>query len=140
VKKLTTSGKVVTLFVLGAILALSSAEQLRAFTLIEIVYLPAVQLVASQSAEVKVSNISTNDLELIITTFGDGGNVLTQKTKTLLPHQTFTLLVNARNVGTSFHTVIGLSAANAAVADVMTFDKTTGQVIAILPGIKFDTN
>jgi hypothetical protein len=39
----------------------------------------------------------------------------------------------------AFHATLGSDVAQAAVADVMTFDIKSSQAIAILPFIKFDT-
>jgi hypothetical protein len=53
---------------------------------------------------------------------------------------TFTHVVHAPvNFPLSFHATIESDTANAAVSDVMTLDLQTGEVIAMLPFVKFDT-
>ncbi len=100
-----------------------------------------MQLVASQPALITVTNVSQNSVEAIITVFRANGTVKVQKTEAIARDSTFTLLVRAGEAGPlNFHTTVELDTANATVSDVMTLDKTTGQIIAILPFIKFDTN
>ncbi|MGC2415782.1 MAG: hypothetical protein WA459_24175 [Stellaceae bacterium] len=134
-KRLATSFGLVAAFSLGYI------EQSKAFTLIELVLLPAVQLVASQSALITVTNVTQNSVEAIITVFFADGSVKVQKTEAIARDSTFTLPVHAGATGPlMFHATVELGTANATVSDVMTLDKTNGQIIAILPFIKFDTN
>jgi hypothetical protein len=38
-----------------------------------------------------------------------------------------------------FHASIELGTAHAAIADVITFDKVTGEALAMLPAVMFDT-
>lgn len=130
-KNLRTSWKLVALFVLGAVGSFFYVTRSRAFTLIESQLLPAVQLVANQSAIIAVSNTSSNDLDLTITTFGLAGHMISQKTDTLAPGATTTLVVIAKNTMT-FRTAIELGTQGAAVSDLMVLDKTTGQVSALL--------
>jgi hypothetical protein len=128
-------------FALAAVLGFGLSQQSQAFTLIELQYLPAVQLVAAQLSDVKVTNISTNSINVVITAFRDNGNMLVQKTETIAPGTTYTLPIKASSAyALSFHTTIALDTTHAAVADVMTFDKTTGEVISLLPAVQFDTN
>lgn len=135
-KNLKISWKLVALFVLGAIGSGLYVTRSRAFTLIEGQYLPYIELVASQSAQINVSNVSPNDLEATITTYGMAGHMISTQTTTLAPGATTSLVVIAKPTGSlSFRTAISLSAAGSAVSDVMTFDKTTGEVIAISPGL-----
>jgi hypothetical protein len=95
--------------------------------------------VESQSAAVKVSNVSANNLDVVITTFGDGGHMLAQRNETLAPGATSSLVVIAKGGPLSFRATVALGSANSAVSDIMTFDETTGQVIAILPFIELPT-
>lgn len=131
--------KLATSFALVAILSLGYIEQSRAFTLIELLLLPAVQLVAAQSALITVTNATQNSVAAVITVFRSNGTVKEQKSVAIAQDLTVTLPVHASAAGPlTFHATIELDTANAAVADVMTLDQT-GQVIAILPFIKFDT-
>jgi hypothetical protein len=50
------------LFAAGAILNVGGEHSAKAFTLIERSWLPAVQLIAGQSADIKVTNISANSI------------------------------------------------------------------------------
>jgi hypothetical protein len=128
----------ICLFATGAILA--SEHSARAFTLIERSLLPAVQLIAGQSADIKVTNVSSNTIIVVLTTFRDNGTIIAQETKSIATGTTLTLAVKApENAPLSFHAILGSDAVNAAVADVMTFDIQDSHAIAILPFIKFDT-
>ena len=99
-----------------------------------------MQLIAGQSADIKVTNVSANSINVELTTYTDKGTIITQETRSIAIGTTLTLAVTAPPSGPlSFHATLVSDAANAAVADVMTFDKQTGQVIAMLPFIKFDT-
>jgi hypothetical protein len=131
VKNLRISWKLVALFLLGAIGSGFYITRLRAFTLVEAQYLPAVQLVASQSAIVAVSNISPNDLDVTITTYGILGHILSTRSDTLAPGATSTLVVIAKGPMV-FRTTVALGTQGAAVSDVELLDKTTGQVNAVL--------
>jgi hypothetical protein len=131
VKNLRISWKLVALFVLGAVGSFFYVTRSRAFTLIESQLLPAVQLLANQSAIIAVSNTSSSDLDLTITTYGLAGHMISQKTDTLAPGATTTLVVIAKNTMT-FRTAIELGTQGAAVSDLMVLDKTTGQVSALL--------
>lgn len=134
-KSLRVSWKLVALFALGAVGSFFYVTRVKAFTLIEIQYLPAVQLTIDQSAEITVSNVSTSSVEATISVFRTNGTLMKQKTLTLAPGTTGTLPVNAGAEGLMFRGAIALSAASAAVANEMAFDKTTGEVIAIQPAL-----
>jgi hypothetical protein len=109
----------------------------RAFTLIEIQYLPAVQLVANQSAIVNVSNTSTESVEFIVDIYSASGTLLASKTVTLPAGQTFALLyLNRLSGNRTIRAVVSLGTASAAVSDLVTFDKTSGEIIAIVPAVK----
>ena len=112
----------------GAILNFGDEHSARAFTLIERLLLPAVQLVAGQSADIKVTNFATNTIIVVLTTFRDNGAIITQETKSIPSGTTLTLAVKApANAPLSFHATLGSDTAQAAVADVMTFDMPSGQ-------------
>jgi hypothetical protein len=128
------------IFALGAILNAGSEPPAKAFTLIERSLLPAVQLIANQSADIKVTNVSANPINVIITIFRDNGTVIAQERQSIAAGTTFTHVVHAPvNFPLSFHATIESDTANAAVSDVMTLDLQTGEVSAMLPFVKFDT-
>jgi hypothetical protein len=127
------------LFVAGAILNVGDVYSARAFTLVERSLLPAVQLIAGQSADIKVTNVSANSIIVELRTFRDNGTQIALKQVSIAPETTFTLEVAAPPTGSlSFHATLGSDTAKAAVADVMTLDTQTGQVMALLPFIEFD--
>ena len=140
-KHFAQSWRLVAILALVAVVSLTYVKRTKAFTLIETQYLPAVQLSASQLASVKVTNVTSNAVEVEISIFADGGKILSQRTVTVPAVQTVTIPVQANAAGPlSFHTVVALGTAHSAISDVMLFDKTTGQVVAILPYVEFDTN
>jgi hypothetical protein len=127
------------LFAAGAILNVGGEHSARAFTLIERSWLPAVQLIAGQSADIKVTNVSLNSIIVELRTFRDNGTQIALRQVSIAPDTTFTLEVTApASEPLSFHASLGFNTANAAVADVMTLDNQTGQVIAMLPAVQFD--
>jgi hypothetical protein len=130
-RNLKASWKIVALFVLAGIGSVFYVTPTRAFTLVETLNIPAVQLVDGQTAIIAVSNTSPNDLDVAINTIGIGGGVLSTKSATLAPGATTFLVVIAKSKMT-FRTAIGLSAQGVAVSDLMVLDKTTGQVTALL--------
>jgi len=138
VRNLRKWWKLIALFAVAAIVSICYVVRSRAFTLIEFQYLPAVQLVASQLVNVNVSNVTAESVEIIVDIYSGNGTLLVRKTETLAAGHTF-ILPYLQPSGTKSNTiraVIGLGTANAAFSDVVTFDKTSGEVIAIAPGLK----
>ena len=136
-KNLRKSWKLIAVVAVVATATIGLVVRSRAFTLIEIQYLPAVQLVASQTAAVSVSNTSTESLEFIVDIYGKNGTLLVSKTGTLAAGQTFSLpYLNTLSGNRVIRAVASLGTANVAVSDLLTFDKTSGEVIAIAPGVK----
>jgi hypothetical protein len=130
----------ISLFAFGTILTGGYGGPARAFTLIELELLPAVQLVAGQSAAIKVTNVSANVVIAIIRVTRDNGTELTQEQGSIAPGTTFTLPVRGSvDLPTGFHASVAVSAAHAVTSDVITFDKQTGQALAMLPAVIFDT-
>jgi hypothetical protein len=140
-RNLPMSSMLISVFAFGTILTCGYEEPARAFTLIELQLLPAVQLVAGQSAAIKVTNVSANSVVIaIITVTNDKGTVLTTEHPSIAPGTTFTLPVRASvDLPLGFHASIELGTAHAAIADVITFDKVTGEALAMLPAVMFDT-
>ncbi|MGA8153973.1 MAG: hypothetical protein WB952_23685 [Terriglobales bacterium] len=133
-KNLRISWKLVAFFVVGTIGSCFYVTRSKAFTQVESQYLPAVQLVASQSAAVKVSNITGNDLDITITIFKGNGEVLSRKSETLAPLATATRMITVKDA-TRIRAVVALGSAQSAVSDVLVFDKTTGEVSSALIGL-----
>ncbi|HVH73981.1 MAG TPA: hypothetical protein VM755_03610 [Stellaceae bacterium] len=129
---------------LAAIFGLGYAEPARAFTLVELLVIPSEFLVANQLATVAVSNTTAgpnaHDIHLVAAAVNDRGTVFkTEGNKanpiTISPNQTFHFGIRAPSTGNlSFHTMIELDTANAAVGDVMGWDVNTGQLISIMQG------
>jgi len=139
-KNLTKSWKLLALFAAAAIVSPCFVAQSRAFTLIEIQYLPAVQLVASQTALVKVSNVSIDVVDATVTFYGHTGNVLLASTSQSIAAGatfSFSYMHPATTGASDVRAVVTLGTAHATVSSLMTLDKVSGQVIAILPGILF---
>ncbi len=135
-KKLMKSWSLVVLFAVAAIVSPCFVAQSRAFTLIEIQYLPAVQLVASQTALVKVSNVSLNVVDATVTFYGHNGNVLLASTSQSIAAGatfSFSYVHPATTAASDVRAVVSLDTASAAISSLMTLDKTSGEVIAILP-------
>jgi hypothetical protein len=137
VKDLRKSWKLIAVVAVAAIASTGYVVRSRAFTLIELQYLPAVQLVADQSAAVKVSNVSTESVEFVVDIYGGNGTLLVSKTETLAAGHTYTLPYKqpAGTASNNIRAVVSLNTAHVAVSDIMTFDKTSGEVIAILSGL-----
>ncbi|HEV2302491.1 MAG TPA: hypothetical protein VGR91_13065 [Stellaceae bacterium] len=128
------------LFLFASVFSLGYVQPARAFTLIELLVIPPLELVTLQEAAVTITNTSGNAVQLVATAYNDRGFAFKQEGSeanpiTVAPNTTFRFSVRAPATGNlSVHTVVELSAANAAVADVMGFDSNTGQVISLMPG------
>jgi hypothetical protein len=79
VKNLNKWWKLIALFAVAALASIGYVVRSRAFTLIELQYLPAVQLVADQSAAVKVSNVSTESVEFVLDIYAANRTLLVSK-------------------------------------------------------------
>jgi acyl CoA:acetate/3-ketoacid CoA transferase len=139
-RNLTKSWMLVAVLAVGAILNVGHQQAAKAFTLIEINFLPAVQLIADERADIKVTNVSVNSVTVRLTVYNDEGTVIAQLQHSIAAGTTFTHAVRAPSTGPlSFHAIVESDTAHATVSDAMAFDKSTGQVIAILPFIEFAT-
>ena len=137
-KNLKKWWKLIAVFAVVAIVSIGYVVRSRAFTLIEMQFLPAVQLVANQRAAVNVSNFSTETVTAVIDIFSGNGTLLVTKTVTIMPGQTF-ILPYIHPTGTfpaNIRASVSLDTANATVSDIAAFDVTSGEVNAILPFIK----
>ena len=133
-KKLKSLWRLLVLFALVATLSLSYVQRSRAFTLIELQLLPAVQLIDNQAAAVEVSNISSESVDVVVSLFMGDGSMLLSKSATIVPGRTLTVPYKqaATGAGGLIRGVVASSTANAVVSDIMTFDKTSGEIIAVL--------
>jgi hypothetical protein len=135
VKTLGKLAKRIAVFAVAAMVSLCVVGQSRAFTLIETQFVPAVQLVASQTAMVKVSNVSLDTIDITVSILAHNGALLVTHTVSLPAGVTFSLpyVKPAGTPSTDIRAVVTTGTANAAVSSLMTLDKVSGEVIAILP-------
>ena len=137
-RSINRSWKIVSVFALGVVLSVGYGSPTLAFTLVERLLLPAVQLVAGQAAAIKVTNFSTSSVMIVIRTYNDDGGIIAHEGRTIGAGMTFTDTVQATAKSPlSFHVVIELDTPNALVSDVLTISKQTGEVIAIAPAFVF---
>jgi hypothetical protein len=133
----TRSSKVAILVSAWAIFSLCHVVTAAGFTLVELQLLPAIQLVAQQSLLVKVSNVSTESVDLTVDIVSGNGTLLVTKTATLAAGQTLSLpFLNNSTGNKTVRAVVMLGTASATVSSMMTLSNTNGQVIAIVPGVK----
>jgi len=136
VKKLRVSWKLVALFVLGAIGSGLYVTRLKAFTLIEVQYLPAVQLIASQEVAVNVSNFSAEPVTVNIQIFSGGGGLLGEvQSEVIEPGKTYSLSYVQSGGTVAARAVVAAGTASSVVSSLVAFDKATRQVIAIAPAL-----
>ncbi len=135
-KKLSNSWKAIPLIALAGIVSLCYVVRLRAFTLIETQYLPAVQLVPLQTATLAVTNISGQAVSASVSIVAGNGTVLASKSPSIQAGHTFLLpyITPAGTTPTTIRAMVNLGTAKATVSSLMTFDLTTGEVIAVVPG------
>lgn len=135
-RTLRRSSRVAALVAAGAILSLCHVVTATGFTLIESQYVPAVQLVAGQAAAVKVSNVSADSVDLTVDIFSGNGTLLASNTMTLLAGHTVSLPYRNNTTGNqTVRAVVTLGTASATVSSMLTFDKVSGQVMAIARGL-----
>jgi hypothetical protein len=101
--------QLVALFALGTMLNLPFVEPARAFTQVESQFLPAVQLVASQSAQVSVSNFSAGSVMVTINIFNSAGSITVTKTATVAASRTFVLRFQNGKTTASYSAVVSAS-------------------------------
>ena len=134
-KNLRKSWKPIALFAVAAIVSLCYVVRLRAFTLIEQQALPAVQLVASQAAVVKVSNTSTQPVLITVEIVAGNGAILVSKSESLPAGQTFNLPYVEDGGHPTIRGVVTLDTAHVVVSSIMTFNMTNGEVMVAMPGL-----
>lgn len=120
----------VAVIVLTGMFSFPFVQQAKAFTQIESQFLPAVQLVGSQSAQVSVVNFSAASVEITVDIFnGAGSNVIT-KTVTVGAGKTFGIRFQNGKTTTSYSAIVGASAASSVISDFQVLG-TNGATIAI---------
>jgi hypothetical protein len=122
--------KFVAMLALGAILSLSFVPQAKAFTLVEVHYLPAIQLVGGQSAQLSVSNFSNAPVELSIHLLDSTGTLVKTTTLTLGGGKTHVLGYTNGDTTASYSAVVEVSAADS-VASTFEVLSSNGQVAAL---------
>jgi hypothetical protein len=124
--------KMVALFALAAMLNLAYVERARAFTQVESQFIPAVQLTASQTAQVSVCNFSAASVSLTINIFDSNGNISVTKTVTLSSKRTTALRFTNGKTTATYSATLSVSAANSVASDFQVL-ASNGQVLAINP-------
>ena len=133
-KNLKTYPKAVAIFALAAILSLS-VEETRAFSPLETHFLPAVQLVASQAAQVAVSNFSTASVSVTMNIVDALGNIVATKTVTVSGNKSSTLRFTNGNTAATYSAVVEASVANAIASDFEVLNSNGEVAAATLPFI-----
>ena len=107
----------VALFALGTMLSLPLVERARAFTQVESQFLPAVQLVASQLAQVSVVNFSAASVAVTIDIFNGAGNVVVTKTVSVGAGRTYGVRFQNGKTTASYSAIVSAGAASSVVSD-----------------------
>jgi hypothetical protein len=96
-------------------------------------YTGGIRLIAGQSGGVAVTNISTGSQEITVTVYNNNGNmVLNQTSQVSAGHTWFNPFSNTGTGNNGYRAVVSTANSNTAVASLMTFDKTTGLLVAVL--------
>jgi hypothetical protein len=96
---------------------------------------PSARLIPGQAALATVTNITSATTQFSLTVFDTNGNTVISESGSLNPGQTLSYPFS--NMGTANNTYrveVGDTAGQNLTADVMFFDKTTGQIRAISVG------
>ena len=122
----------IAVIVLTGMFSFPFVQQAKAFTQIESQFLPAVQLVGSQLAQVSVVNFSAASVEITVDIFNGAGNNVVTKTVTVGAGKTFGIrFQNGKNT-TSYSAIVGASAASSVISDFQVL-AANGQTVAISP-------
>jgi len=135
VKHLRKLWGLIAIAALVAVLTFSYVKQAGAFTLIELKYLPAIQLVEGQEAVINVTNVTTESVVYNLNIYaGDGALLALKQDVTIAPGQTI-ILPYVHPAGTTFplaiRAVIAVNTANAVVSDIGILDPATGELVVI---------
>ena len=94
--------------------------------------MPGVRLIPGQSGAVTVTNITTASVQFTATVSDNSGNTVLTQSGTLVAGQTMTFpFSNAGTANNGYRAVVS-APASAVVSDLMTFDKTSGNIIVIV--------
>ena len=96
----------------------------------ETYYLPAVQLSALQSAQVAVSNHSTEPVDVKISIYGATGNVVSSTSQSITPNHTYVLRFANGNAVSDYYAVVTASATGTISTDLQAL-ASNGEVAAI---------
>jgi len=129
-KDVMLNRKFVALLALGAILSLGFVPQARAVTFVEVHYLPAVQLVGGQSAQVSVSNFSDATVSVTINITNAAGTIVATKNITLNFGKTTALSMTNGDTTAAYSAEVEVSAANSVASDFEVLS-SNGQVAAL---------
>jgi hypothetical protein len=102
-------------------------------------YTASARLIPGQAALATVTNITNATTQFSLTVLDTNGNTVISESASLNPGQTLSYpFSNTGTANNTYRAVMSTGAANAVTAGVMFFDKTTGQIRAILGGFDID--
>jgi hypothetical protein len=100
-----------------------------------VLYTPSARLIPGEAALANVANITSGTTQFSLTVFDTNGNTVISESASLNPGQTLSYpFSNMGTANNTYRAVISTGSTNTVTADVMFFDKTTGQIRAILVG------
>jgi hypothetical protein len=129
-KHATIYRKFVAMLALGALLSLNLVPRAKAFTLVEIHYLPAVQVVAGQLMQVSASNFSNASVSATLNITNAAGAVVATKTAPIAASKTVVLGYTNGDTTASYSAVVEVSAANSVASNFQVFG-SNGQTAAL---------
>lgn len=124
----------IAVIVLAGMFNFFLVEQAKAFTQIESQFLPAVQLVASQSAQVSVVNFSTASVEITVDIFNGAGSDVITKTVTVGAGKTFGIRFQNGKTQSTYSALVSASAASSVISDFQVL-ATNGETVAVSPAL-----
>jgi hypothetical protein len=122
-----------SLLVLAAGFSFAFAETANAFTQVETQFLPPVQLVTSQSAQVSVVNFSNVPVTVMINIFNSAGVVAITKTVTVAASKTFGIRFQNGKTTTSYSATVSASVASSVVSDFQVLAANGQTIVTSLP-------
>jgi hypothetical protein len=138
VKNLSKWRKLVMLVAFVLIASMGDVVRSRAFTLIELQYLLPLELLASQTVVVNVSNTSKEPVEAVVDIYGRDGALLVKPTTMTVEAETTLSVTYKQPAGTASNWVrarVGLGTANAVVTDIGILG-TNSELVVIANGVK----
>lgn len=120
----------IAVMVLAGMFSFPFVQQAKAFTQVESQFLPAVQLTASQSAQVSVTNFSAVSVDITIDIFnGNGTNVVT-KTTTVGAGKTFGIRFQNGKMPLTYNAIVSAGAASSVISDFQLLS-ANGETVAV---------